>query len=143
MPLGREKFAQVRALLADGADARAVSYSGWTAVHGAAECGSVGCITRLAAAGADMSAVASSGKTPLDIARQYSQPAAASALLGFGAAVGEASPRAAPAPAEEMTVKDYATFFGCTPTRLEPSTGSRLSLDLLLTRPGPMSAQTS
>ena len=72
---------QVRSLLASGADATLASFSGWTAVHGAAECGSVAVLTMLAEAGADLSARASSGKTPLDIARQYKQPAAASLLL--------------------------------------------------------------
>ena len=76
---------QVRSLLASGADATVASFSGWTALHGAAECGSVGIISALAMAGADVSASASSGKTPLDIARQYTQPAACCRLLELGA----------------------------------------------------------
>jgi len=74
-----------RVLLAAGADPRAASYSEWTALHGAAECGSVLVIELLAAAGVDVSAQAQSGKTPLDIAKQYEQSAAAARLSELGA----------------------------------------------------------
>ena len=72
---------EVRRLLAAGADARAESLSGWTALHGAAESGSVAVVSLLAEAGCDVSAVAGSGKTPLDIARQYNRAAAARAHM--------------------------------------------------------------
>ena len=78
--------ARVRELLDAGADPTMASLSNWTALHGAAECGSVGIIAALAAAGADVSAQANSGKTPLDIARQYERPEAASKLAELGGA---------------------------------------------------------
>ena len=78
--------ARVRELLAEGASATAASYSGWTALHGAAECGSTEVVGVLAAAGGDVSARAGSGKTPLDIARQYERPEAAARLAELGAA---------------------------------------------------------
>ena len=79
---------KVGELLAAGASATVKSYTGWTALHGAAEASSDGgaaAIAALAAAGADASAQAASGKTPLDIARQYERPAAAKALEELGA----------------------------------------------------------
>jgi len=76
----------LRILLDAGADPCASSRSGWTALHGAAEHGSVPIIEMLAAAGGDVSALAKTGKTPLDIARQYGRPEAAQALEALGAA---------------------------------------------------------
>ena len=78
--------ARVRELLAEGASATAASNSGWTALHGAAECGSAEVVGVLAAAGGDLSARAASGKTPLDISRQYQRPEAAARLAELGAA---------------------------------------------------------
>lgn len=81
--------ARVAALLAAGASPTARSYSGWTALHGAAESANAAALdvlTALAAAGADVSAKAASGKTPLDIARQYERPANVCALEKLGAA---------------------------------------------------------
>ena len=76
----------MRELLGEGASATAASYSGWTALHGAAECGSAEVVGVLAAAGGDVSARAASGKTPRDIARQYGRPEAATKLAELGAA---------------------------------------------------------
>ena len=75
----------MRRLLEAGADPLVASASGWTALHGAAECGDVAVIELLAAAGAALSAQANSGKTPLDIARQYERAPAEVRLLALGA----------------------------------------------------------
>ena len=78
----------VRLLLDAGADPRAMSVSGWTALQGVVECDCVRAIEILVDAGADISAMAWSGKTPLDIVIQYTNPEAVELLLALGASSG-------------------------------------------------------
>ena len=66
----------VRDLLKRGADAKAESYTQWTALHGAAENGCVDCIRLLVDAGARPDARAKSGMTPAEIAKKYGRDAA-------------------------------------------------------------------
>ena len=68
-------------------DVAIASFSGWTALHGAAENGSIACVKALIDAGADVNAVTSStGKSVLDIARQYGRADAEEVLASYGAA---------------------------------------------------------
>ena len=64
-------------LLDAGANSCAVSESGWTALHGAAECNCMPAIEMLIEAGAEVLVEARLNKTPLDIALQYAKPEAA------------------------------------------------------------------
>ena len=66
----------VSSLLQQGADARAESYTQWSALHGAAESGCVECCRLLLSAGARIDARAKSGLTPAGIAQKYGQDAA-------------------------------------------------------------------
>ena len=66
----------VRDLLERGADAKAESYTQWTALHGAAEAGCVDCCRLLLSAGARVDARAKSGLTPAEIAKKYGRDAA-------------------------------------------------------------------
>ena len=56
-------------LLRRGADPNALSYTSWSALHGAAENGCVDCIRLLVDAGARLDARAKSGLTPAGIAQ--------------------------------------------------------------------------
>ena len=64
-------------LLDAGANSCAVSESGWTALHCAAECNCMPAIEMLIEAGAEVLVEARLNKTPLDIALQYAKPEAA------------------------------------------------------------------
>ena len=66
----------VASLLQQGADATVESYTQWTALHGAAECGCVECCRLLLDAGARLDARAKSGLTPAEIAKKYGRDAA-------------------------------------------------------------------
>jgi ankyrin repeat protein len=76
-------------LLDLGADPRATSGTGWTALHGAAECGSVSAIQMLLEAGADVLVVTRAGKTSLDIAQKYNKQDVIEELLKLGAVSGQ------------------------------------------------------
>jgi len=76
-------------LLNLGADPRATSGTGWTALHGAAECGSVSAIQMLLEAGADVLAVTRASKTSLDIAQKYNKQDAVKELLKLGAVLSQ------------------------------------------------------
>ena len=74
-------------LLRRGADPNALSYTSWSALHGAAENGCVDCCRLLLGAGARPDARAKSGLTPAGIAQKYGRDAAEAALV---AAAGDA-----------------------------------------------------
>ena len=84
--------ARVGALLAAGADARAASPDGTTALHWAARAASAEAVERLLAAGADAESANRYGVTPLALAAQSGDPAAVRALLAAGADPNGATP---------------------------------------------------
>ena len=73
----RGNVEDVRVLLDAGANSCAVSESGWTALHCAAECNCMPAIEMLIEAGAEVFVEARLNKTPLDIALQYAKLEAA------------------------------------------------------------------
>ena len=68
-------------LLRRGADPNALSYTSWSALHGASENGCLDCIRLLVDAGARPDARAKSGLTPAGIAQKYGRDAAEAALV--------------------------------------------------------------
>jgi hypothetical protein len=88
-------------LLRRGADPNALSYTSWSALHGAAEAGCVECIRLLVDAGARPDARAKSGLTPAGIAQKYGRDAAEAALV---AAAGVAAVTASQTPLDTYTV---------------------------------------
>ena len=75
---------RVAALLEQGADARAASPDGTTALHWAARAGHAGAVDRLLAAGADPTAANRYGVTPLALAAENGDAASVAALLRAG-----------------------------------------------------------
>ena len=84
--------ARVSALLADGADARAASPDGTTALHWAARAASAEAVERLLAAGADPEPANRYGVTPLALAAESGEPAVVGTLLAAGADPNTATP---------------------------------------------------
>ena len=84
--------ARVGALLAAGADARAASPDGTSALHWAARAAAAEAVERLLAAGADAESANRYGVTPLALAAQSGEPAAVRALLAAGADPNGATP---------------------------------------------------
>ena len=75
---------RVAALLEQGADARAASPDGTTALHWAARAGHAGAVEMLLAAGADPAAANRYGVTPLALAAENGDAASVAALLRAG-----------------------------------------------------------
>jgi len=61
-------------ILSSGADVNAKQQQGWTAIHSAAMHGDLALLEKLLARGADATVKSDDGKTPLDLARENSQP---------------------------------------------------------------------
>ncbi len=76
----RGETAKLQALLQLGADVNACSQSCWTALHGAAEVGNLGCVEILVASGARVDARANNGLTPRGIALKYGNKDVAAVL---------------------------------------------------------------
>ena len=83
---------RVAALLAEGADAKAASPDGTTALHWAARAASAEAVERLLAAGADPETANRYGITPLALAAESGEPAVVGALLAAGADPNTATP---------------------------------------------------
>ena len=89
---GAGDAARVAALIEEGADPRAASPDGTTALHWAARAASTEAVEHLLAAGADAESANRYGVTPLALAAESGEPAVVGALLAAGADPNTATP---------------------------------------------------